>query len=102
MAQARKRSVQWSAQEQTRIALRKTTSSKKPSTLTNFQQQIETSPTDTDLSFHTPIPLSENRTDTIQAIQETLRDLHCQKEAIYIIIKVLEQRLLSLKKSSRK
>ena len=95
LAQARKRAVQWSAQQQTRAALRKTSSLKRSSTPTNLPLNIDTSTSDhsVDLSFNTPIPLSDNRTNTIQAIQDTLKDLKAQREAIDTTIQVLNQRL---------
>ena len=93
LAQARKRAVQWSAQQQTRAALRKTSSLKRSSTPTNLPSNIDTSDHSIDLSFNTPIPLSDNRTNTIQAIQDTLKDLKTQREAIDTTIQVLNQRL---------
>ena len=91
LAQARKRAVQWSAQQQVRTTLRKTASLKKSSTPTT--QSIPTSHQPMDLSFNTPIQLEDNRTSTTQAIRETLKDLQDQREAIDITIKVLTQRL---------
>ena len=44
-----------------------------------------------DISFYTPIPLSDKRTSTVQAIQQTFLDLQEQKESIEITIKVLQR-----------
>ena len=93
LAQARKRAVQWSAQQLTRTNLRKTTSLKRSSTPTNLDQPTEVDDQSMDLSINTPIPLAENRISTIQAIKSTLKDLQDQKEAIETTIQVLSNRL---------
>ena len=102
LAQARKRAINWSAQQQTLSKLRNTTSNKsyKPAQSsstnkpkTNRETSLKKPPESSDLSFHTPIPLSEENTNTIQAIQQTLLDLQNQKEAIDITIEVLQRRL---------
>ena len=43
--------------------------------------------------YHTPISLTENNTNTIKAIQDTLQDLQEQRQAIDITIDVLQHRL---------
>ena len=93
LAQARKGAVQWSAQQLTRTNLRKTTSSKRLSTPTTLNQPTEVVDQLMDLSINTPIPLSENQTNTIQAIKSTLKDLQDQREAIETTIQVLSTRL---------
>ena len=50
-------------------------------------------PETSNISFYTPIPLSDERTSTVQAIQQTLLDLQEQKKSIEITIKVLQRRL---------
>ena len=93
LSQARKRAVQWSAQQQTHTALRKTSSLKRLSTLMHLPLPQNTSDHSVDLSFNIPIPLSDNRTNIIQAIQDTLKDLKAQKQAIETTFQVLNQRL---------
>ena len=75
------------------MALRKTSSLKQLSTLTNTESQLNIFDHSTDLSFKTPIHLSNKRTETAQAIQETLTDLYSQREAIDTTIQVLQHRL---------
>ena len=98
LAQARKRAILWSAQEQTRLAIKKTTSLLKTKStdsenkLRDNQGDTYIHPVDT-LSFETPIPLQDERIKTIQALQQTLKDLQDQKQAINITIDVLSRRL---------
>ena len=106
LAQARKRAILWSAQEQTRIAVKKSTSLYKPksaetgSKLRDTQGDSYIHPSDT-LSFETPIPLEDERVKTIQALRQTLKDLQDQKQAIDITIDVLNRRLDFLLKSTK-
>ena len=106
LALARKRAITWSAQQQTLNKLRNTTShitklaqstttTKPQSKQGTFLQPPETS----ENSFYTPIFLSDDKTRTIQAIQQTLLDLQEQKEAIDTTIKVLQSRLHFLQNS---
>ena len=44
-------------------------------------------------SFETSIPLQDERVKTIQALEQTLKDLQDQKQAINITIDVLNHRL---------
>ena len=62
-------------------------------TLTNHESQLKTTDHKTDLSFNTPIPLSDNRTETVQAIQATLKDLYAQREAIDTTMQALQYQL---------
>ena len=101
LAQARKRAINWSAQQQVLSKLRNTTSKSQnlaqSSSTNKLKSNRETSlkkpPETSDLSFFTPIPLSDENTNTIRAIQQTLLDLQNQKEAIDITIEVLQRRL---------
>ena len=86
LTQARKRDINWPAQQQTLSKLRNTTSnSQKPaqsSKTTEPKTTRETSlkPSETpDISFYTPISLSDEKTSTIQAIQQTLLGLQDKK-----------------------
>ena len=98
LAQARKRAILWSAQEQTRLLLKKNSSASKikstetPTKLLDSQVDTYIYPTDT-LKFETPIPLQDERVKTIQALEQTLKDLQDQKQAIDITIDVLSRRL---------
>ena len=98
LVQARKRAVIWSTQQQTCIALRKSSSStQSKSTVTginprNSQKDNFLHPLDT-LSFVTPIILKEDQTKTTNATQQTLKDLQDQQQAINITNDVLSQRL---------
>ena len=98
LAQARKRAILWSAQEQTRLLLKKNSSASKikstetPTKLLYSQGDTNIHPTDT-LKFETPIPLQDERVKTIQALEQTLKDLQDQKQAIDITIDVLSRRL---------
>ena len=108
LAQARKRAIIWSAQQQTLANLRNTTSnqSNKAQSTTTHQTSVinrEHSlkpPHTPETSFYTPISLSDNNVKTIQAIEQTLQDLHSQKEAINTTIDVLERRLRFLLNSN--
>ena len=100
LAQAHIRAVLWSVQQQTISNLRNTTSIKPnqaQSTTSNpFKPNREPSlkiPDTPATSFYTPIPLSDNKTNTIKAIQQMLLDLQGQKEAIKITINILQCRL---------
>ena len=82
LTQARERAINWSAQQQTLSKLRNTTSNlTKPAqstTTTKKQTKRYTSfkpPETPDISFYTPISLSDEMTSNIQAIQQTLLDL---------------------------
>ena len=105
LAQARKRASLWSAQQQTYIALRKSSSSTQPkSTETDFnpresQGDILLHPSDT-LSFTIPISMKEHQNKTFRAIQQTLKDIQDQQQPIDITIDILSQRfefLLNIK-----
>ena len=70
LAQARKRAILWSAQEQTIAALKKSLSEKPPqstSTVPNKSKQ-DTAPSSIKI-FYTPLSLPEDTTNTIQVIQ---------------------------------
>ena len=98
LAQARKRAIRWSAQEQTRLLIKKNTSALKTKStetstkLLDLQGDTYIHPTDT-LKFETPISLQDERVKTIQALEQTLKDLQDQKQAIDITIDVLSRRL---------
>ena len=98
LAQARKRAILWSAQKQTRLLLKKNSSASKnkstetPTKLLDSQGDTYIHPTDT-LKFETPIPLQDERVKTIQGLEQTLKDLQDQKQAIDITIDVLSRRL---------
>ena len=104
LAQARKRKILWSAQEQTRLAIKTSTSfmkSKSTATevkLRDSQGDTHIHPSDT-LFFETPIPLQDERVKIIQALEQTLKDLQDQKQAIDITIDVLNHHLEFLLKS---
>ena len=104
LAQARKRAILWSAQEQTRLSIKKSTSDLKTKStetstkLRDSQGDTYIHPSNT-LQFETPIPLQDERIKTIQAPEQTLKDLQDQKHAIDIIIDVLSSRLDFLLKS---
>ena len=108
LAQARKRAIIWSAQQQTIANLRNTISNqtkKAQSTTTNqtpiFTREHSLKPPHTpEPSFYTPISLSDNNVKTIQAIEQTLQDLHIQKEAIDTTIDILQRRLRFLLNST--
>ena len=92
LAQARKRAIIWSAQQQIVAALKKSLS-EKPRQLTSTDSnktKQDTAPL-SNKPFYTPLSLPENTTDTAQAIQQTLLDLHHQQEAIDITIDVLQR-----------
>ena len=84
LAQARKRKILWSAQEQTQLAIKKSTSFVKPKSsdteinLRDKQGDTYMHPVDT-ISFETPIPLHDKRIKTIQALKQTLKDRQDQK-----------------------
>ena len=84
LAQAKKRAILWSAQEQTRLALRKASSSSKPKSTENETNLKDIKgdsyiyPTNS-LSFETLIPLQDERIKTIEALKQTLKDLQDQK-----------------------
>ena len=97
LAQARKRAITWSAQQQTVAALKKSVSDKpKQSTSTDQHKILQDSAPSTNKPFYTPLSLPDNTTETAQAIQQTLLDLHHQRGAIDITIDVLQRRLQSL------
>ena len=104
MAQARKRAILWSAQEHTSLAIKKSTSFLK-SESTGTEVKLRDNQGDTHihlsdiLSFETPIPLQYERVKKIQALEQSLKDLHDQKQAIDITIDVLNRRLEFLLKS---
>ena len=104
MAQGRKRAILWSAQEQTRLSIKKSTSALKTKStetstkLLDSQGDTYIHPSDT-LQFETHIPLQDKRIKTIQALEQTLKDLQDQKQAINITIDVLSRRLDFLLKS---
>ena len=94
LALARKRAINWSTQQQTIAALKKSLSEKPKqltSTVTNKTNR-NTAPS-SNKTFFTPLSLPEDTTNTIQAIQQTLLDLQGQHEAIDITIDVLQHRL---------
>ena len=96
LAQARKRAILWSAQEQTRRANRKSSSKAQPKSSSTSKNQKLTHSGDSTTnthSFFTPIPLQEDQTKTIKAIKLTLKDLQDQQQSISITIEVLKQRL---------
>ena len=87
LALARKQAFNWSAQQQTVAALKKSLS-EKPKQLTPtvpYKTKQDTAPP-SNKTFYTPPSLPEDSVDTIQAIQQTLLDLHHQREAIDITI----------------
>ena len=69
LAQTRKRAILWSVQQQTSLALRKSSSKRQiKSTLTvQHTTNRETLPLSTE-TFYTPISLSDTQTHNIQAI----------------------------------
>ena len=95
---SQKRAILWSAQEQTHLAVKKSTSFiKSKSTVTEVklrdsQGDTHIHPSD-NFSFETSIPLQDERVKTIQALEQTLKDLQDQKQAINITIDVLNHRL---------
>ena len=94
LAQARNRALMWSVQEQTKAAFKKK-SSKKQATSTSTVLPIthrETLPLSPN-SYYTPISLTEDNTNTVKAIQDTLQDLQEQRQAINITIDVLQYQL---------
>ena len=94
LALARKQAFNWSAQQQTVAALKKSLSGK-PKQLTptaSYKTKQDTVP-QYNTTFYTPLSLPEDSVDTTQAIQKTLLDLHQQCEAIDITIDVLQRRL---------
>ena len=101
LAQARKRAILWSAQQQRKAAFNKSSSKRQASLTSTFLSRTnkETLPLSTIL-FYTPIPLSPNSTTTVKAIQLTLQDLQEQREAIYITIDVLQHHLQFLLSTS--
>ena len=104
LAQVRKRAIIWSAQQQTVAALKKSLS-EKPKQLTptaSYKTKQDTAPPP-NKTFYTPLSLPEDSVDTIQAIQQTLLDLHHQHEAIDITIYVHSNfNFPSLKRDRRK
>ena len=105
LAQARKRALLWSIQQQTVANLKKSSSHQQQSTSTH---SIQTSKRDNTIlkspepHFHTDLSTSQNKSETIHSIQNTLADLYKQKDEIDITIKVLEHRLNSLQVSKAK
>ena len=105
LAQARKRALLWSIQQQTVANLRKSSSYQQQSTLTH---SVQTSKRDNinlktpETHIHTDLSLPQNKTKTIQSIQNTLADLHKQRDEIDITINVLQHRLKSLQVSKTK
>ena len=95
LAQARKRAILWSAQQQTLSALRKSSSPAQPksSTTGNSMEIQYENISDQTPTYSTPIPLKEERTKTVKAIRQTLKDLQDQQQAINVTIDVLKQRL---------
>ena len=95
LAQARKRAILWSVQQQNISNQRKTTSNKIRSTTTNQSQQKtgDSILSKTGYSYFTPIYIPEENTETTQAIKTTLQDLLKQKEALDTTIAVLQDRL---------
>ena len=99
LAQARKRAILWSAQEQTRSAIRKSSSKAQPKSTKTGHSYMDTSSDNSStntLPFSPPIPLQEDQVKTIEAIKATLKDLHEQQQSINITIDVLKQRLAFL------
>ena len=102
LALARKRAITWSAQQQTIAALKKSLS-EKPQQLTwtvSNKTNWDTAPS-SNKTFFTPLSLPEDTTNTIQAIQQTLLDLQSQREAIEIIIEVLQHHLHYLRETTK-
>ena len=96
LAQARKRAILWSAQEQTRSAIRKSSSKAQPKSTKIGSSFMDISSDNSTLNtqfFSTPIPLKEDQIKTIEAIKATLKDLHEQQRSINITIDVLTQRM---------
>ena len=104
LAQARKRAILWSAQKQTQLSIKKSISALKPKStetatkLRDIHGDTYIHPSDT-LQFETHIPLQDKRIKTIQALEQTLKDIQDQKQAINITIDVLSRRLDFLLKS---
>ena len=95
LAQARRRAQQWSIKQQT-IATLKKSSSTNQSTSTPTHSNVKTRDSNLktpEVSIHSLSPSSNNNSDTVQAIQQTLTDLEEQKKAINITIGVLQRRL---------
>ena len=99
-----KRAILWSAQQQTQLAIKKSTSFLKPKS-TEIEAKLRDKrgdtyihPSDT-LSFETHIPLQDKKIKTIQALEQTLKDLQDQIQAINITVDVLNRRLEFLLKS---
>ena len=92
LALTRNRALIWSTQEQTKAALKKT-SSKKQTTSTptvlpkTHRETLPSSPT----TYFTPICLTEDHTNTVKSIHDTLQDLQEQRQAIGITIDVLQR-----------
>lgn len=89
LALARKRAIIWSTKEQTKRALKKTTSS---TTLT-------TSPIVNEFIPSEPIPHINSSADiatTIRALEQSIDDLQIQRYNLDITISVLQQRLETL------
>ena len=100
LAQARKRALLWSIQQQTVATLKKSALTNLQSTSTYPNQSSnQRDPTlkSPDISFYTALSLPENRTLIIQEIWQTLANLQKQKEAIDITIDVLQHPLTFLK-----
>ena len=96
LAQARKRAILWSAQEQTRSAIQKSSSKAQPKSTKTGPSLMDTTSDNSTSNiqlFSTPIPLKEDQIKTIDAIKATLKDLHEQQRSINITIDVLTQRL---------
>ena len=94
LAQARKRALLWSVQEQTKAAFKKTSSNKPAkSTSTVLPRTYKETLPSSQNNYYTPISLAEDNTNTIKAIQDTLQDLQEQRQAIDITIDVLQHRL---------
>ena len=97
LAQARKRAILWSLEQQNTLHQRKTNSKVIKSSTTNTASQQKTTGDSTLFqtghSYFTPVDIPEENTETIQAIKRTLQDLLIQKEAIDTTIAVLEDRL---------
>ena len=103
LALARKRALLWSVQEQTKAALKKTPS-KKPATSTStvlHRTHRESLPSLSN-TYYTPIEIAEDHTNTVKALQKTLKDLHEQRQALDITIDVLQSRLAFLTLSDQK
>ena len=95
LAQARKRVLLWSVPEQTKASLKKSASQRPSKSTPTVSQRTkrETFPSSTTNRFYTPVSLSDNNINTIQALQQTLQDLEEQREAINITIDVLQHQL---------